>query len=90
MAQQCDLIQGPGKSTYTFSVTFCFPRRASRRGGEQKAEDVWRKTYTLIYPDPLIDNDDTLTFGHSLEAAKFVQQTGLWLYQQILDYKNAS
>ncbi len=44
---------GPGKSMYTFSITFRFPHIASRRAGEQKAEDVRWKTYTLIYPDPL-------------------------------------
>jgi len=37
-------------------------------------------------PVPLKDNDDTLTFGHTSVAAKFVQQIGLWLYQQILEY----
>jgi hypothetical protein len=50
---------GPGKSTYTFSakrLLLSAPRQASvgraSRQGEQKAEDIQRKTYTLINPDP--------------------------------------
>jgi hypothetical protein len=52
---------GQGKSTYTFSAeslrisAFRSPARWLYRlkpGGEQKAEDVRRKTFTLIYPDP--------------------------------------
>ena len=50
-----------GKSTYTFSAeclhisTFRSPARwlyPLKPGGEWKAEDVWWKMYTLIYPDP--------------------------------------
>jgi hypothetical protein len=50
--------KGLGKLMYTFSakrLPLSTPRqasvgRASRRVGvERKAEDVWRKTYTLIY-----------------------------------------
>jgi hypothetical protein len=46
---------------YTFSterLLLSAPRQASvdraSRRGEQKAEEVQRKTYTLIYPDPLL------------------------------------
>jgi hypothetical protein len=53
---------GPGKSTYMFSskrLLVSAPRQASvvratwQGSGKQKAEDVWRKTYMLIYPDPI-------------------------------------
>jgi hypothetical protein len=57
------IFWGLGKSTYTFSVTFRFllsapnymfrvePAGGGR--GEQKAEDIWQKTYMLIYPDTI-------------------------------------
>ncbi len=47
------------------SSAFCFPlpRPAPacwlyplKPGGKQKADDVWQKMYTLIYPDPNLIN----------------------------------
>ncbi len=52
---------GQGKSMYMFSAkrlrisAFSSPARwlyPLKPGGEQKAEDVRRKTYMLFYPDP--------------------------------------
>jgi hypothetical protein len=48
---------GPGKSTYTVPVMFCFllPPRLQLlgpAGGKRKSTNVERKTYTLIFPDP--------------------------------------
>ena len=50
---------GPGKSTFTFSVTFRFPLPARLQwlepaGGKWKSANVEWKTYTLIYPDPTV------------------------------------
>ncbi len=52
----------PGKSTYTLPVTFHFPLSATNiepAGGEgggsgkrKVIDDVQRKMYTLVYPDP--------------------------------------
>ncbi len=54
-------LSGPGKSTWPFSVTFRFPRRASRQGarGKWKSADVKWKTVTLIYPYPRLSSFDT-------------------------------
>ncbi len=48
---------GPGKSTYTVPVMFCFPLPARLKllgpaGEKWKSADVERKMYTLIFPDP--------------------------------------
>jgi hypothetical protein len=49
--------RGPDKSTYTFSVTFCFLLFAKLQwlepaGGKRKSADIKQKAYMLIYPDP--------------------------------------
>jgi hypothetical protein len=50
-------IWGPGKWTWPFPITFCFPLstpnytfRIEPAGGERKSADVERKTVTLSYP----------------------------------------
>ncbi len=65
----CKLVSsGQGKSMYMFSAErlllspppacWLYPLKP---GGEQKAEDVWRKMYTLIYPDPVSSGLDKHT-----------------------------
>jgi hypothetical protein len=58
---QHDISLGLGKSTYKVPVTFRFPLPARLQwlepaGGKWKSADVERKTYMLIYPDPILFN----------------------------------
>jgi hypothetical protein len=43
-------------------------------GGEQKSADVWQKTYTLIYPDPILSSraqiQALLSLGEKIQKDK--------------------
>jgi hypothetical protein len=70
---------GQGKSTYMFSVMFCFllPARLQwlePAGRKRKSADIDRKKYMLIYPDP--KNWSNLSITVNLQLCTFnIQMT---------------